>query len=284
MKRPASSRRRPAVHITLGRAARLHRLVMLLADQPRGREGILGELTIGLRTFYRELELLKRCGVKIQHKNKAYTHDDHGLSGGGTRSRFPGSPAELRRDAGAGDLTLPRRGAESASPLCSKASSPSRFPGTQDRAGRGKTGAKERARNNFPVLRWLWNGPVVPFGEKLVEHDLHGLLESSILPAGLVNLVEDTHLDLQSGGRLGLGHVVRDGLQQVEDHSAARPGQMRRTGGVRSDCISSSKAGNARHESRCPGGSPARRSLNKYMVALLLPPPSHNTSIFLASG
>ncbi len=73
MKRPATSRRRPAVHITLGRAARLHRLVMLLADQPRGREGILGELAIGLRTFYRELELLKRCGVKIQHKNKAYT-------------------------------------------------------------------------------------------------------------------------------------------------------------------------------------------------------------------
>ena len=27
-----------------------------------------------------------------------------------------------------------------------------------------------------------------------------------------------------------------------------------------------------------------RSSLNKYMVALLLPPPSHNTSIFLASG
>ena len=28
---------------------------------------------IGLRTFYRELELLKRCGVKVQHKDKAYT-------------------------------------------------------------------------------------------------------------------------------------------------------------------------------------------------------------------
>jgi hypothetical protein len=34
---------------------------------------VLGALGIGLRTFYRELELLKRCGVKIQHKNKAYT-------------------------------------------------------------------------------------------------------------------------------------------------------------------------------------------------------------------
>jgi hypothetical protein len=46
---------------------------MFLADNPRSREAILTELRIGLRTFYRELELLKRCGVKIQHKNKAYT-------------------------------------------------------------------------------------------------------------------------------------------------------------------------------------------------------------------
>ena len=65
--------RRPAVQITLGRAARLHRLVMLLAESPMGREAILADLGIGLRTFYRELELLKRCGVKIQQKNKLYT-------------------------------------------------------------------------------------------------------------------------------------------------------------------------------------------------------------------
>lgn len=73
MKRANTSRRRPSVHITLGRAARLHRLVMLLAQEPRTREAVLAALGIGLRTFYRELELLKRCGVKVQHKNKAYT-------------------------------------------------------------------------------------------------------------------------------------------------------------------------------------------------------------------
>src|SRR5438270_13627959 len=67
------SRRRPAVHITLGRASRLHHLVMLLAQAARTRDEILAALRIGLRTFYRELELLKRCGVKIQQKNKAYT-------------------------------------------------------------------------------------------------------------------------------------------------------------------------------------------------------------------
>jgi hypothetical protein len=46
---------------------------MFLAACPRSRESILAELAIGLRTFYRELELLHRCGVKIQQKNKLYT-------------------------------------------------------------------------------------------------------------------------------------------------------------------------------------------------------------------
>src|SRR5262245_57406580 len=60
---PSPSRRRPLVHITLQRAARLHRLVRFLAESPQAREAILSELAIGLRTFYRELELLNRCGV-----------------------------------------------------------------------------------------------------------------------------------------------------------------------------------------------------------------------------
>ena len=67
------SRRRPAVHITLGRASRLHRLVTVLAAGARTREELLGELGIGLRTFYRELELLKRCGVRVRLVKKAYT-------------------------------------------------------------------------------------------------------------------------------------------------------------------------------------------------------------------
>jgi len=71
MKRSPRSRR-PAVHITLGRAARLHHLVKLLAEGPRTRESILAALDIGLRTFYRELDLLGRCGVKTTQKNKRY--------------------------------------------------------------------------------------------------------------------------------------------------------------------------------------------------------------------
>jgi hypothetical protein len=70
---PSSARRRPSVHITLQRAARLHRLVRFLAETPRTRDSILGHLSIGLRTFYRELELLKRCGVKVRHRDRLYT-------------------------------------------------------------------------------------------------------------------------------------------------------------------------------------------------------------------
>jgi predicted DNA-binding transcriptional regulator YafY len=72
MKQLAKSRRRPAAHITLARAARLHRLVMYLAESPHTREQILHELGIGLRTFYRELELLKRCGIKVRQTDRTY--------------------------------------------------------------------------------------------------------------------------------------------------------------------------------------------------------------------
>ena len=34
---------------------------------------ILSELRIGLRSFYRELELLERCGVKVRQKSKLYS-------------------------------------------------------------------------------------------------------------------------------------------------------------------------------------------------------------------
>lgn len=72
MKRPASNRRRPVVHITLARAARLHRLVTMLADGAMPRESLLDTLAIGLRTFYRELDLLKRCGIKVRRDGKTY--------------------------------------------------------------------------------------------------------------------------------------------------------------------------------------------------------------------
>ncbi len=72
MKRPATNRRRPVVHITLGRAARLYRLLAMLAAGQAARDALLESLAIGLRTFYRELDLLKRCGIKVRRDGKDY--------------------------------------------------------------------------------------------------------------------------------------------------------------------------------------------------------------------
>ena len=72
MKRAAASRRRPVVQITLGRASRLYRLLKILEQEATTREVLLDRLVIGLRTFYRELDLLKRCGIKVRREVKAY--------------------------------------------------------------------------------------------------------------------------------------------------------------------------------------------------------------------
>ncbi len=66
-------RRRAWIHITRRRASRLHALVGLLRERPLARGEILKALDVGLRTFYRELALLKRCGVRIRHKDKLYS-------------------------------------------------------------------------------------------------------------------------------------------------------------------------------------------------------------------
>ena len=72
MKPSSPTHRRPKLQITLARASRLYRLVGLLADGADSREGILQGLKVGLRTFYRELELLKKCGVKVKQAGKVY--------------------------------------------------------------------------------------------------------------------------------------------------------------------------------------------------------------------
>ena len=69
---PRTTRRRPAVQITDARAARLHRMARLLDERPRGRIELLDALGIGLRTFYRELDLLRRCGIKVRLNRKEY--------------------------------------------------------------------------------------------------------------------------------------------------------------------------------------------------------------------
>ncbi|WP_165071794.1 hypothetical protein [Paludisphaera rhizosphaerae] len=79
-------RKRTSIHITRQRASRLYTLVRLLEDRPRTRDEILKTQRIGLRTFYRELDLLKRCGVKVLHKDKLYTLAP---TPGGAEGRLP---------------------------------------------------------------------------------------------------------------------------------------------------------------------------------------------------
>ncbi|MFO0956285.1 MAG: hypothetical protein U0800_02330 [Isosphaeraceae bacterium] len=67
-----AARRRPTAPITLARAARLHRLVAYLAGGPRSRTEILEAVGLGLRTFYREQGLLRRCGIRIRQASGSY--------------------------------------------------------------------------------------------------------------------------------------------------------------------------------------------------------------------
>lgn len=138
MKRTAGKRRRPAVHITLGRASRLYGLVALLGIGPRDREQILRELQIGLRTFYRELELLRRCGIKIRLKERRYTLTSTAEEAEG-RLPFPDpqlSFAEMAELA-AGSSTASRRLAEMLEQVV-RAGRPKPEPAVKKRASRSK--------------------------------------------------------------------------------------------------------------------------------------------------
>ena len=143
-------------------------------------------------------------------------------NGGDLGSRVTKALDEMRNTRGRGqarDLRAARRVAQDAPPVNTRPtalstgswSNPIPRVSVIDSSFCPET--KERDVNNFPVSRWLGNSSIVPFGENLVENDLHALLKArGILPAGFVDLVKDAYFHLQSGGRLGLGHVVLDGL------------------------------------------------------------------------
>jgi hypothetical protein len=134
------------VHITLHRAARFHRLVTWLAQSPRTRPDILSHLRIGLRTFYRELDFLKRCGVRVRHQAKLY----HLLATGNEaegRLPFPDpqlSFAELAELAGC-DCPAGRRMAE----LLAGVIQPEEAPTRRLRAVR-RTGSRARGPKKTP--------------------------------------------------------------------------------------------------------------------------------------
>jgi hypothetical protein len=66
----------PPSSVSLDRAARLYRLVELLGDGPRTRAMILKKLKIDIRTFYRDLELLRECAIAITLDRRKYYLED----------------------------------------------------------------------------------------------------------------------------------------------------------------------------------------------------------------
>lgn len=63
----------PASSVSLERAARLYRLVEYLGSTARTRTQILGKLKIDIRTFYRDLELLRDSGILVSLEKRKYS-------------------------------------------------------------------------------------------------------------------------------------------------------------------------------------------------------------------
>lgn len=67
-----SQARIDAAHISTDRAGRLYRLLRLLSGGPTARPALLKRLRVGMRTFYRDVDLLRECGVEIETGNGGY--------------------------------------------------------------------------------------------------------------------------------------------------------------------------------------------------------------------
>jgi predicted DNA-binding transcriptional regulator YafY len=63
----------PAKVVTSERAARLYRLLKFLGARPRTREAVAAHLGLGVRGFYRDLELLRHSGIEVPLVDRRYT-------------------------------------------------------------------------------------------------------------------------------------------------------------------------------------------------------------------
>jgi uncharacterized protein HemX len=75
----SKKRTRPAVAskaVSLERAGRLYRLLRFLETGAKSRAAILQKLRIDIRTFYRDLELLRHCEISVELAKRKYTLED----------------------------------------------------------------------------------------------------------------------------------------------------------------------------------------------------------------
>ena len=61
-----------ATPVTLERAARLSRLLQLIARTPRPRVALLGKLRLDVRGFYRDLKTLRDRGIEVTVAGDSY--------------------------------------------------------------------------------------------------------------------------------------------------------------------------------------------------------------------
>jgi hypothetical protein len=62
--------------VTADRAARLYKLLRLLAAGPQKRDTLIKRLRLDIRGFYRDLELLHRSGIAIELAKHRYTLEE----------------------------------------------------------------------------------------------------------------------------------------------------------------------------------------------------------------
>ena len=61
--------------VTADRAARLYKLIRLLASGPKKRDALTKSLKLDVRGFYRDLDLLHRAGISITLAQQRYSLD-----------------------------------------------------------------------------------------------------------------------------------------------------------------------------------------------------------------
>ncbi len=77
MARKPHSRPSPAPKaVTAERAARLYRLVRLLGAGPQPRERLIQRLRLDVRSFYRDLELVRAAGIVVWLQEGSYTLEE----------------------------------------------------------------------------------------------------------------------------------------------------------------------------------------------------------------
>ena len=58
--------------VTADRAARLYRLLTILGKGPQSRAGLTRRLRLGIRGFYRDLEVLRTVGIAVELVRRRY--------------------------------------------------------------------------------------------------------------------------------------------------------------------------------------------------------------------